>query len=71
MRDYYSSRTLEELLYNAEECGIQHEVLELASKLSKDPTLDFFTSILEAYNIVKSRTYDREDSSRNKCTDSE
>lgn len=55
MNKNYSSKTLEDILYDAENHGIRHEVLELATKLNKDKTYDFFYSIIEAYTIIKSK----------------
>jgi hypothetical protein len=71
MRTNYSSRTLEDILYRAEERGIRMEVLDLAAKLSSNSSTTFFDSIVEAYTIVKYKKNDRGDNTRDKHINSE
>jgi hypothetical protein len=71
MRTNYSSRTLEDILYRAEERGIRMEVLDLAAKLSSNSSTTFFDSIVEAYTIVKYKKNDRGNNTRDKHINSE
>jgi hypothetical protein len=52
---YYTSKSLEDILFDAEKYGIREDVLVLANKLSNEFDKDFFNSIFEAYNILKSK----------------
>lgn len=52
---YYTSKSLEDVLFDAEKYGIREEVLVLANELNKSSNEDFFQSIFEAYNILKSK----------------
>ena len=69
---YYTSKSLEDILFDAERYGIREEVLVLANRLSNDSGKDFFESIFEAYNILKSKVNSNESgrNSRDKHTDS-
>lgn len=69
---YYTSKSLEDVLFDAEKYGIREEVLVLANELNKSSNEDFFQSIFEAYNILKSKTKNNESrrDSRNEYTHS-
>lgn len=71
MRRNYSSKSLEDLLFEAEKKGIRKKVIDLAYELNKDHKVDFFDSFFDAYLLIKTQNKsDNGADTRNKHTHS-
>ena len=55
MRKHYNSKSLEDLLFEAEKKGIRKQVIDLAYELNREHNVDFFDSFFDAYLIVKTQ----------------